>query len=1417
MTLPHRSLTRLLAVFFLCFAASLPCQAVTAVFSSADHIPVTSDGYTASGTLQLSLGFAPPPGADLTVVKNTGLGFISGTFSNVANGANVNLSFGGFTHRYVAWYYGGEGNNDLVLLWKDLVPTGWGANASGQLGDKSQTLRRKPVWVDGLLPPVQTGVLVGKTVVQVSQGRSHTLALCSDGTVVSWGGNVSGQLGDGSYTARSIPVRVTGGALTGKTVIQVVAGATHSLALCSDGKVVAWGGNDKGQLGNDLLTNSSVPVAVIATGVLSGKTVVSVAAGNTHSMALTSEGKVVTWGSNDLRQLGDNSEVAFSKVPVLAAEIYYRQGMRVEADGLAVIAQGLFRGVAAPILKTAFVPVAMLAAKEVALPLIREAVNTAMDSALSPLIDKRLQQAADKANSDGKNLETANNLLGPLIEEYIVAWAIEHNYMPANAEDGRVTSDADRIAKLLQTVNVDTLKDGIFTALSEEALAEAGRVVPKVIDLFAGETVTVDELELIQRYINLQEVTDVAMKFLPGVDVTYPQVPYDTALKNKVVKAISAGGDHNVVLTTDNLLAAWGDNSSLQYGHKDNSIPLIQKIIKTVLDVSVGVNDRIPKAVHQLAGSALFEKTVQSIAAGGKHTLVLCTDGTLVGWGGNSEGQLGNGGVENVIYALAVETGSGSALNGKTIVAVDAGAAHSLALCSDGTVVSWGHNKNGELGITSTAASRTKPVVVTTVSPAVPNADDLYATTVRKSSIGAWNAGDARKISAGSTSSHSSLLLVPPAKVYAATQQEVSGFQYTLQGNVAYDGGTAILQRGMVWAKTSENADPRLDDPDNLYSSSTNPSALTTGVFSTQATGLSLNTWYSYTVYARNAAMPAGDVHDFGTVFTTPTTTFVPYETGITARDSIPLPPGVFLTSRLPDISDPTHAEVKTTEATLGGNITFNGRSNITRRGVVVAELPDPRPLKIGPDGTASRLEGNAQPLPMPLEIGEPGVRDYHFDPSGGVNPDIPFPGVFTIKATGLKRGTVYIYRAYAQNVNGVTYTDEYGVFSTQIPNLAVTWSANDFATGDIPATVTNTGSTITPGSVFTPTLTALPPAGQDLTIIRNAGTSLIQGTFANMLHGDIVPIWFNGRFYRYVADYRGGESGRDLVLHWLGSSAVSWGDDKLTLSDNASSSYGVPTPLPYGLENLGVLQGRTVIQIARGAHHTLALCSDGTVAAWGANESGQLGNPTNLGQAEPVRVPVEVWRMGGYGLAGKTVVSVVAGSQGSAALCLDGSVVGWGGSGAGEAWQPTVATGLPAGKTVVSLAMGASHWLVLCSDGTVYSAGDNSKGQRGVGTVAATSGITPVNVATGSALKDKIVTRIYAGANHNIALCSDGTAAVWGENDKGQLGDGTTTNRSVPVALATSGGSVVTGWSTRLVAVAAGLKHTIGLRVDGK
>jgi alpha-tubulin suppressor-like RCC1 family protein len=204
------------------------------------------------------------------------------------------------------------GGYHTVALASDAKVFAWGYNRFGQLGDGTTTNRTTPVAVD------MSGALLGKTVIAVAAGYYHTVALTSDGKVFAWGNNGFGQLGDGTTIDRRTPVPVDmSGALLGKTVTAIAAGDYHTVALTSDGKVFAWGANDVGQLGDGTAADRLRPVAVDMSGVLRGKTVSAIAAGGYYTVALTSDGKVFAWGANDVGQLGDGTHTHRSR-PVAA-------------------------------------------------------------------------------------------------------------------------------------------------------------------------------------------------------------------------------------------------------------------------------------------------------------------------------------------------------------------------------------------------------------------------------------------------------------------------------------------------------------------------------------------------------------------------------------------------------------------------------------------------------------------------------------------------------------------------------------------------------------------------------------------------------------------------------------------------------------------------------------------------------------------------------------------------------------------------------------------------------------------------------------------------------------------------------------------------------------------------------------------
>jgi alpha-tubulin suppressor-like RCC1 family protein len=178
------------------------------------------------------------------------------------------------------------GASHSVLVRRDGTAWSWGSNRFGQLGDGTAIGRTRPAQVPGI-----TGLTAA------AAGRNHTLALRSDGTVWAWGANDHGQLGDGSRAYRTAPVQVTG--LTG--IIAITAGGEHSAAVRYDNTLWTWGRNDRGQLGDGTRIDRSVP-ARIQPGIAS---VIAVAAGGNHTLALTNLGVVLSTGWNGNGQLGD--------------------------------------------------------------------------------------------------------------------------------------------------------------------------------------------------------------------------------------------------------------------------------------------------------------------------------------------------------------------------------------------------------------------------------------------------------------------------------------------------------------------------------------------------------------------------------------------------------------------------------------------------------------------------------------------------------------------------------------------------------------------------------------------------------------------------------------------------------------------------------------------------------------------------------------------------------------------------------------------------------------------------------------------------------------------------------------------------------------------------------------------------------
>lgn len=237
--------------------------------------------------------------------------------------------------------------------------------------------------------------------------------------------------------------------------------------------------------------------------------------------------------------------------------------------------------------------------------------------------------------------------------------------------------------------------------------------------------------------------------------------------------------------------------------------------------------------------------------------------------------------------------------------------------------------------------------------------------------------------------------------------------------------------------------------------------------------------------------------------------------------------------------------------------------------------------------------------------------------------------------------------------------------------------------------------------------------------------------------------------------------------------------NDRGQLGDGTTDDSSAPV-------NAQLPAGRTATAVAAGRSHSCALLDDGSVSCWGLNQNGQLGDGTADTSATPVAVQLPT---------GRTARAIAAGDLHTCAILDDGSATCWGyngdgglGDGTDTDFSPPVAVQLPAGRTVAAITAGSAHSCAILDDATATCWGANYVGQLGNGTTDDSSTPAAVQLPAG-----RTVTAITAGQAHVCALLDDGTAACWGSNSYGELGNGTTNGSPTPVAVQIPAGRTAT------------------------
>jgi len=189
----------------------------------------------------------------------------------------------------------------------------WGNNNNGQLGDGTTENRLLPVEITDSFP-----LDVGEKINYFVAGDKHSGMVTNFGRVFTWGWNFSGRLGDGTSTQRINPTDITENFSLemGDKITYLTMGMQTSAAISSSGRIFTWGANASGQLGDGTIFNKTLPTDISANfNTETDEKVELISLGYVHSAALTNQGRVFTWGNNAYGQLGDGTN-SFRVSPV---------------------------------------------------------------------------------------------------------------------------------------------------------------------------------------------------------------------------------------------------------------------------------------------------------------------------------------------------------------------------------------------------------------------------------------------------------------------------------------------------------------------------------------------------------------------------------------------------------------------------------------------------------------------------------------------------------------------------------------------------------------------------------------------------------------------------------------------------------------------------------------------------------------------------------------------------------------------------------------------------------------------------------------------------------------------------------------------------------------------------------------------
>ena len=1155
----------------------------------------------------------------------------------------------------------------------------------------------------------------------IAAGDAHSCAVSTAGTVKCWGNGGEGQLGDGSTRNRAYAQTISD--LT--NVGSVAAGDSHTCVHMHTGTVACWGANGFGQLGNGTTTAQLTPTAITG---LSGVT--AIAAGNQHMCALLNTGTVKCWGDNFFGQLGDGTTTQ-RLTPVTVTGL----------SGVRAIDAGTMHTCA--LLSTGTVKC--------------WGSNFGGQIGDGTTTDRRTPVTVTGLSSVTSITVGSTHSCAVLSTGAVRCWG-----MNQYGEIGNGSS----VGLVLTPVAVTGVSGA--TALSAGvgftcALLNTGTVRCWGLnnDGQIGDTTTVNR------------PTATTVSSLTGV------------------VALTSGNVHSCALLSTSEIKCWGRNESGQLGN--------QSVIRSSTPVTV--IELVPVSI------------ISSISAGELHTCARTTGNKGMCWGRNSWGQLGDGNQIDFQFVPVLVSGL------STITSIEPGTFHTCALLSTGTVMCWGYNQDGELGDGS-VTNKLAPVAVSGLSGITAIAAGAFHTCAITSTraVKCWGEGSGRQMGNGTLTSVNAIP-VSVSNITDATHIAAGNSHtcvVTSTGSVMCWGDNGFYQSGgdsSVYNEVPVTIPGLSDVTITAVTAGTSHScALTTsGIvrcwgkndWGQLGNGTTTDQIIPVTVSGINnaVAIGAGGTHTCaiisgGTVKCWGENGYGQIGNGTTTEQLIPVNVnGVTGAAAITAGQSHTCVRQVSGEAMCWG---FNrdgalGDGTVTDRTTAQSVMTF-RTLSVGTlTATPTKTATSTRTLTSTRTATRTATATRTRTNTSTRTNTRTMTRSHTATATRTRTAT-------RSNTRTATATRTRTATSTHTRTRTTTATATATATpqpnqliapgGKHTCVLTTSGAVACWGyNLFgqvgngTTTSTLFPVAVTGLT----GGVSMVS---AGNLHTcaitttNALKCWGHnqGRLGDGTATQR--TTPVDVLGLTTNVAAVSASDNHTCALTTAGGvkCWGINTSGQLGdgtqtsrlspVDVIGLTSG--VSAITTGEFHSCALTSTGAVKCWGLNSSGRLGDGTQTLRLSPVDV---------FGLT-SGVSAIAAGDNHTCALMSSGAVKCWGFNGNGQLGDstqtsritPVDVTGLTSG--VAAITAGESHTCARTTAGAAVCWGYNINGQIGDGSFTLRTAPSAVaGLSSG-------VTALVAGESHTCAITSNNRGLCWGGNFNGEIGDGTLIRRNTPVAI---------------------------------